>query len=83
MLGFAPGPLRAHEGTEMVKTALFVIGAATALAACGSTAGTTTTTAPVAPATSSSGTIDATVAATRSGNQQLGTAGRTMTYRLG
>jgi predicted enzyme related to lactoylglutathione lyase len=55
----------------MVKTALFVIGAATALAACGSTAGTTTTTAPVAPATSSSGTIDATVAATPSGNQQL------------
>jgi hypothetical protein len=55
----------------MVKTALFVIGAATALAACGSTAGTTTTTASVAPATSSSGTIDATVAATPSGNQQL------------
>ena len=68
MLGFASGP---HEGTEMVKTALFVIGAATALAACGSTAGATTTTAPVAPATSSSGTIDATVAATPSGNQQL------------
>jgi hypothetical protein len=55
----------------MVMTALFVIGAATALAACGSTAGATTTTAPVAPATSSSGTTEATVAATPNGNQLL------------